>query len=317
MSILTFKPIILSDRSPIILDREYELQSIFYDNIYKELTNIAQDNNLNLDIKLNSYQDIIEQAIAQEKIIFDFSKNRFTGNISLSLASALKKAGGKFDGTGYVFNDVPQKYMQRVAINRNKIKDFAEKSLLFLAGVNAGKIAKQVSNNSYDLIDQFVRHKIDEDAGASNDIGFFAKRNIKNTNYDLTKIAIKNFTDKQIVDLRKQIAELNQYGTRTSEISKVLIQNYDLSQNRAKFIANQESNMLVAQYTRSRFEASGFNKYIWNSIKDRHCRPIHRLLDGKEIYFTSPPIVDEKGNRKHAGEDFGCRCYMTVVRSRG
>jgi SPP1 gp7 family putative phage head morphogenesis protein len=66
---------------------------------------------------------------------------------------------------------------------------------------------------------------------------------------------------------------------------------------------------LVTTFKKSQYQQYGIDKYKWKTVGDHKVRESHVELDGDEIDWDSPPIVDPKtGRTAHAGMDFNCRC---------
>lgn len=128
---------------------------------------------------------------------------------------------------------------------------------------------------------------------------------------------IKDFTNEQIISLRKKV-QFNFYsGNRNKNLIETIKESYGTSHAKAKFLARQETNLLSSEYQRARCVSAGSVGYEWVCVKGtpKHpVRPDHKKLDGKEIDWDFPPVVDLKTNRHaHAGEDFGCRCYKRII----
>lgn len=78
-------------------------------------------------------------------------------------------------------------------------------------------------------------------------------------------------------------------------------------------MARQETSLLTAKYRKLRYTDVGITKYRWSTSHDDRVRKRHKELDGQVFDFEAPPIVNEKGDRKNPGEDFGCRCQAIPI----
>lgn len=126
------------------------------------------------------------------------------------------------------------------------------------------------------------------------------------TNLDLY---IKNWTEENIFKLRQQIQSPVLHGARAESLISMIQQNYGVSKNKAKFLAHQETSLLMAQFRETRYSAIGIRRYKWSTSHDERVRHDHRELNGKIFFFSEPPVTNKKtGDRNNPGEDFGCRC---------
>lgn len=81
-----------------------------------------------------------------------------------------------------------------------------------------------------------------------------------------------------------------------------LLARYDITENRARFIARDQIGKLHGQLAAYRQSSLGITHYFWIDRRDNRVRPAHRARHGKRFAYAKPP----KGG--HPGEDFGCRC---------
>ena len=125
---------------------------------------------------------------------------------------------------------------------------------------------------------------------------------------------IKKWTVESILRLRRQVAENAMYGYRASNLIETIKQDYGVSQNKARFLARQETTLLLSKFRQERFTDAGVEKYRWSTSNDVRVRADHKELNGKIFTWDNPPIVDRAtGRRAHAGEDFGCRCVAIPI----
>jgi len=127
-------------------------------------------------------------------------------------------------------------------------------------------------------------------------------------------IYIKDWTDKNIIALRESVQANTFTGNRSAKLIAHIEQNYNVSKRKARFLARQETSLLMSKFRETRYKESGSQKYIWRGAMDAREREDHRELEGKIIYWDDPPVVDRRtGRRGHAGEDFGCRCVAVAI----
>lgn len=122
---------------------------------------------------------------------------------------------------------------------------------------------------------------------------------------------IKDWTDNEITALRKKVAARSLGGIRREGLVQLIQESYDVSLNKAKFLARQETNLLVTKVTQTRYESAGVKRYRWRCVAgspNHPVRPMHKKLDGQVFSWDNPPVVSENGERKNPGQDYNCRC---------
>ena len=86
-------------------------------------------------------------------------------------------------------------------------------------------------------------------------------------------------------------------------------QEYPKVAYKAKFLAQNETSIMLAEYKRVTYQEMGFDKFIWRTITDGRERELHKELNGKIFRYDAPPVIDERtGQRGLPGETYNCRC---------
>lgn len=128
---------------------------------------------------------------------------------------------------------------------------------------------------------------------------------------------IKKFTQKEIIKLREQIQENVYSGNRYENLIKTIQDSYNVSENKARFLARQETKLLTAEIKKTRSVTSGSPGYIWKCVagtKDHPVRPDHKRLDGKYFTWDDPPVTNLRTGAKNSpGQDYNCRCRAQIV----
>jgi SPP1 gp7 family putative phage head morphogenesis protein len=124
-----------------------------------------------------------------------------------------------------------------------------------------------------------------------------------------TNRAIKNFSLEATQQLRAKVQANVTAGGRTDRLAKVIEAEFGVAKRRARFIADQETSLLVSKFREERYRDLGATEYVWDTSHDEKVRHDHRELDGKTFSWDNPPITNRAtGARNHPGEDFNCRC---------
>lgn len=108
-------------------------------------------------------------------------------------------------------------------------------------------------------------------------------------------------------------------GGRPSAIAKLLEQQFDITERRAKLIARDQTNKINSNLSQMRQMATGFEYFRWETshderVRDRHKHVAERVTAyGKGIFrYDNPPIVDQNVPQK-PGEPIQCRCIAVPV----
>lgn len=107
-------------------------------------------------------------------------------------------------------------------------------------------------------------------------------------------------------------------GLRASELSKQIRELTMVTENRAKFIAIDQTLKFNASLNKTRMLNLGVKKYIWHNVNDSRVRgnPAgiypnskhnHWSREGKIFEYSKPP---PGGN---PGEDYRCRCFAEPI----
>ena len=125
---------------------------------------------------------------------------------------------------------------------------------------------------------------------------------------------IQDWHDTEILRLRKKVYQNVSTGFRAENLIETIRQEKQVSYNKAKFLAKQETSLLVAKYRQVRYEEVGITEYIWSTSHDKRVRDSHRELQGKKFSYANPPITNiHTMARNNPGQDFGCRCVDIPV----
>ena len=100
-------------------------------------------------------------------------------------------------------------------------------------------------------------------------------------------------------------------------------QEWEVSANKAKFLARQETSLFISKIRDERYQSAGVEEYIWMSSGDARCREANKYggpshgpggpLHGKRFRFDNPPASGTHGEHENPGIPFGCRCVARPV----
>ena len=297
-----------------------KLQSYLWEGIYKPLFDIANFK----PKKAKNSDDPLLDALEKGNIYYEDggfkAKNKFTNAQSL----ALEKLGAKWESWHKMFklakDLIPTKYL--VAIATAQLAAQAQLQ-------DMDKFLQEVLNNFQYVVETMAFH--DEVVTILDDAGNEIKKNVKHLNLivpDLTReqkreiarsytnnvtgYVIADFKEERIPFMRKQIQKMALEGARYEDVQKFLQREYNFEANKAKFLAFNETNIMIAEYKKVTYQEMGFDKFIWRTILDGRERKLHEELHGKIFRYDDPPViyVDKKGRQQRGlpGQTYNCRC---------
>lgn len=243
-----------------------------------------------------------------------------TNRISNKLAMELEALGGKYNRRvgGYKIPEanIPVDISQAIARLNMTEQDKLKRINDYLRGIDEVKdyaldnlsFNEQVNKIGTDLDGQF-KQSMSRVHVVPPDMNEAQKEQIANNYTNNMKLYIQKWTDQEIVKLRKDLEPLIMEGVRSRELSKIIQQHKGMSDRKAKFLARQETKLLISEYQRNRYKQAGVSRYRWSTNIDGRERPWHKKLNGQIFSWDEPPIIDERtGERGHPGQAFNCRC---------
>lgn len=115
-------------------------------------------------------------------------------------------------------------------------------------------------------------------------------------------VLIKDLTDSTRQKLEKLIQNSIQTGERFESLAKKIQDQFDMSENRAKLIAKDQTNKLYSQANILRQKELGITHFFWETVGDERVRDEHRKRHGIRYSYDDPP------DGELPGEPVGCRC---------
>ena len=125
---------------------------------------------------------------------------------------------------------------------------------------------------------------------------------------------VKNWTVKEITQMRKDVFDMVQKGVRESEIQKYFETRWNVGKNKAKFLAHNESHLASAVIIKTQFEKLGAKRFKWLRSTAREKRKSHEKYYNKIFELDNPPVIDDKLNIKGLPRQiWNCMCQMQIV----
>ncbi len=306
-----------------IFDEAQErIEKRFLDGIYKPLLAI-------LSVPASTLQnsqasDVQALQFALQKGTLTFNRGQFSGRFNATVGRAMRSIGAEFDrssGTYRIHYDrLPTEL--RAAVDSSDRAFSKVLRVLDQKLVDISKIQEKKSTVFQDLFDHAI-FRADEDF----------KENVKNVTIEVKlsekqkkhlaeewednlDLEIKEWEQEHIKQFRQEIKKAYFAGDRYGSLVSVIQDNYGVSENKARFLARQETKLLVSKYTGSQYMGAGFPEYKWKNVKGSFSHPVrksHQLLNNTIQRWDSPPITGPREGNNNPGEPFGCRCYAVPI----
>lgn len=185
------------------------------------------------------------------------------------------------------------------AIKNLKLKDVAEEMIL--------DVEKRVYEN-------FKANKIETITPKMSDA---VAKQFSEEYTDSIKFDIKNRDPEEIIKMREVVGQMALDGKSQITIRQYIENRWKVKQQKAKFLARNESKLAVTEYLKAKYQNEGSQEFQWVANLDERVREDHKELNGRTFRYDDPPIIDKKtGRRGLPGEDYGCRCTFIPVFSK-
>lgn len=279
---------------------------------------------------MNAKRTALTEALHGGRITF--YHGQFSGRLNAAISRELKAIGAKWDRRQGVFKipfaDLPIDVKNVVAASETRFQQKVAGIDQKLAQMLPEEIADKLKVEKYFdttlwKTDREFKQTV-KDITLAENLTPAARKTIATEWQNNMKLWIKDWTQKEIKSLRKEIRKSVFTGNRYESMIGLIQKSYGVSQNKAKFLARQETSLLMAKFKETRYTAAGVNEYKWGCVKMPHqqkgskylpgqVRYDHGILEGKIFRWDNPPVTDDKGSRNNPGQDYNCRCFAIPV----
>lgn len=267
----------------------------------------------------NSREDLVD-AIRSGQI--SFYRGRFRGKFNSQVSKEIKKLGGIWDKGSWKISliSLPIEIENTIRASVIQFEKAMERIDKKLSDADPAKIADSIrmekifSSHLWKVEKEF--NKSITNLIVSPSLSPYQIKTISEEYSNNLKLFVKNFAEKEIKSLRAKIKEETFQGRRYEAVVLEIQKSYGVSHNKAKFLARQETNLLMTKFKKSRYIEAGVNKYKWGCVVgtvNHPVRPRHKVLEGRIFLWKEPPVTDNKGNRNNPGEDYNCRCFARPI----
>lgn len=308
---------------------ETEIQRVFYHLIFMPLVKIMRMRHADFVAFSNSENALIS-AIRLGRVWYE--DGQFRGQFSAKISLELKRIGARYDGRTRTWHagvgDVPSdiKFAQAtadaryVALKEKLVRalDDVDVDGIDLISKTQAHYEKTITEIEADMHATIPAKLAERDAdhpasartkiAIESDLSVEQVRRIAEEWGDNLDLYIKGWAKENILKLRAEISPQILAGGRAESLVKAIQENYGVAARKAKFLARQETALLMTSYQKNRYLDMGITKFKWSTSHDSRVRHDHRALNGKIFDINSPPVVDRRtGKRALPGQDWGCR----------
>lgn len=302
-----------------------------YEPIIAELTGKKKIKNAKLDLL---------EALRSGRLTFH--RGQFSGRFNATLSKELKALGAHWNPVWKTFSipyaELPSTIKSAISASSFAFSQKLEKIDRKLASIVPAQLAEKLKLQH--LFDQTL-WKVEKDFQES-------VKNItiapKLTSQQAKRIAdewqnnmdkwIQNFTEKEIKELRTKIRSSFFAGNRYETAVKVIQSSYGVTERKARFLARQETALLMAKHKEVKYQEAGVHEYKWRAVvgtpkhptRKRH-KHLSTLSDKGTIFrFDDPPNTAEIPGQdsrpthegpanffNNPGEDYNCRCTAIPI----
>lgn len=301
---------------------ERELKRVWRKELYEPLLKILGYTNKTL---ANAKGNALIEALKSGRITF--YRGEFSGRLSAGITKSLRAIGARWDARTRTYklpsSSLPIDIRHAVSVSENRFNQKMDAIDRKLTQILPADISDKASVGKFFdralwRVEKDFEKSI-ENISVAPTLSDEERRRIAGEWANNMKLWVQDFTKKQITQLRKDVQASVFKGNRYESIIGEIKKSYDVSENKAKFLARQETSLLMTKYKETRYQQAGVNEYEWRCVagsKNHPVRPWHKSLEGKIFKFDNPPITTKPGEsvrRNNPGQDYNCRCFAKPV----
>lgn len=272
-----------------------------------------------------------------------FNRGVFSGKFNSDVSRDLRTLGARWDKKSSTYkiglNDLPIEVRHAVSASEFRFKQTLSRIDAKLAKLVPAEIADslQVSkffDASLFKVDKDFRKNVEKITVAPQ-LSPEGRKKIADEWQNNMRLWVKDWTESEITKLRKDVQKAVFAGDRHGSMIKTIQKSFGVSADKAKFLARQETGLLMAKFKETRYTEAGINEYRWGCVHMPHdknpaqhtpgnVRYSHGILEDKIFRWDNPKEVDDfgrlkpngvskPGNGLNPGQDYNCRCFARPV----
>jgi SPP1 gp7 family putative phage head morphogenesis protein len=277
------------------------------------------------------YSALIE-AIKSGRV--QYSDGVFTGKFSATISKSIRSFGGRFEPSAKIFkvnpDEIPYALRGSLAEAREAAREITDGVINLAAQISEhvvespllGLPLSEFTTKLLSNLEKQFRHNLLAAAHSQPALDFvtvppdFTPAMVEDVREELTtniNLSIKNFTEQQMLEVRKLAEENWELGGRVDRLREILEERFGIAGRKSKFLAKQETSLVASHYARARAEDIGSTEYVWQTRHDDKVRPEHEARNGKSFSWDNPPFDTDIQEHVNPGEAFGCRCVARAM----
>jgi SPP1 gp7 family putative phage head morphogenesis protein len=258
-----------------------------------------------------------------------FYRGVFSGEFNSEISKELKKLGATWDRSKKAWKlpsaDLPLDVRMAISASASQFQRKLEKIDRILAAISPEELAGSMQmtrffDSALWKVEKSLKKSM-KNLVVQPELTKEQRQRIADEWQNNMKLWIHDFTEKEIKELRGKIQKTIFAGNRYESAIKTIQKSYQVSANKAKFLARQETMLLMTKFKETRYQDAGVNEYKWRCVKGtplHPVRPMHKALNDRsekgEIFrFDQPPVDDPKGGRHNPSQNYNCLPGNTVV----
>ena len=268
----------------------------------------------------NEGQNALIRAILRGRV--QYTGEHFEGTFSIAVSRAIKAMGGTWDQRTKKWHIKRAQLSPQVSVAIGTASGLVQRTKERI-GKHLDKLQELMENDPEFTFDKAFGTSLNtlEDRFEKGIEGItvapeFTPEMLKNLAEKYShnmNLYIKKWTKESIVRLRDRVLINTFQGKRAENLVSSIEHDFMVSATKAKFLAKQETSLLMSQFREERYKSAGVEKYRWLTAGDSRVRGYHKRLNGKIFTWDNPPVVDASGHRAHPGQDFNCRCVAVPL----
>lgn len=304
------------------------LQNYLYENFFKEILDIVNSKTVYND------KNALNNAILSGRVYYQnnmFYADRFSN----AVAKELEELGAIYKSGGYFLENfkIPVEIQQSIALAsiKNTAKLAAISAVLnkveqnineFVNGLVLDDLIESLVTDLQKDISQTLEQKkipVIDTTLTPKQADTIAREYTNNMQY-----WVKNWSEKEIKIMRKEVQEMGLNGASPKTISKYFQNRWGIAQRKADFLARNETGILTSAYKAAKYQEQGYTHFRWITFMDGRERKLHAEYNNKIFRFDDPPIIEQlkvgknyipkpNGQRGLPKQTYNCRCDFVPV----
>lgn len=273
-----------------------------------------------VDMRRNSKETALTAAILAGQIYYQ--DGVFTGDFDAQTSKELRSYGADFSKSRKAFRlaayDVPLAVRHASSVAKGKSESLHKElaAVLYLVSGNVEDSETDINTTaSAKIVDRDIVSQLKKTVPDG-----FNVPDVKLSIDELATLkaqvdeAVKKNVAEAAIELARQIEQNGANGANLEKLREIIKTSFDRTRKRAKSIAEHQTALFIAKERERLYKSIGVNSYIWQTRLDDRVRPDHRILEGNQFTWDSPPVTNRStGAHNHPGEDYGCRCAPLPV----